>query len=278
MDYREEPPTNYQYMQHPHRHRTPPVLKTLIIVNVAVFCLQMLIHLFGGAKAEYVFTTIFGLYLPNGILHGFIWQFLTSAFLHGSVMHILLNMFFLWMFARELEPALGSRRFLVFYLTAAVFSGVLFLLFDVAQHLAVKNHEYVPCIGASGAVMATAMAFALYWPNRIILFMFFIPMRIRTFILFITVMEIMGLLQLGSNIAHMAHLGGLLWGYLFVRYAWTAQSFLDRLGPKARSKPTDRHNPNDDRRLNEILDKINRHGIQSLSWSEKRFLKKMSRR
>ena len=126
--------------------------------------------------------------------------------------------------------------------------------------------------------MAVAMAFALYWPNRIILFMFFIPMRIRTFIIIITVMEIMGLLQLGSNIAHMAHLGGLLWGYLFVRYAWTAESFLDRLGSKARSKPTDPHNPNDDRRLNEILDKINRHGIQSLNWSEKRFLKKMSRR
>jgi len=193
-------------------------------------------------------------------------------------MHILLNMFFLWMFGRELEPALGSRRFLVFYLTAAVFSGILFLVFDYFQHVAVKGHEYVPCIGASGAVMAVAMAFALYWPNRIILFMFFIPMRIRTFIILVAVMETLGLLELGSNIAHMAHLGGLLWGYLFVRYAWTVQSLLDRMSSRAGAKSAYGYDPDDDRRLNQILDKINRRGIQSLTWSEKRFLKKMSRR
>jgi len=277
MDYREEPPTHYQYTQYFPHHRTPPMLKTLIIINVAVFCLQLLIGLFGGAKAEYAFTTIFGL-LPNAVLHGFVWQFVTSAFLHGGIMHILLNMFFLWMFGRELEPALGSRRFLVFYLTAAVFSGILFLVFDYFQHVAVKGHEYVPCIGASGAVMAVAMAFALYWPNRIILFMFFIPMRIRTFIILVAVMETLGLLELGSNIAHMAHLGGLLWGYLFVRYAWTVQSLLDRRSSRAGAKSAYGYDPDDDRRLNQILDKINRRGIQSLTWSEKRFLKKMSRR
>ena len=70
---------------------------------------------------------------------GFLWQFLTYAFLHASPMHILFNMLFLWMFGRELEPALGSRRFLVFYLTGAVFSGILYILFDVGHVLAARG-------------------------------------------------------------------------------------------------------------------------------------------
>lgn len=284
MDYREDPSTHYQHAQYRRHPRTPSILKMIIIINVAVFVLQTIFGIFSPHAAMW-FSQIFGLSVPYGIMRGFIWQFLTYAFLHAGPMHLLMNMFFLWMVGRELEPALGRRRFIVFYLTAAVFSGLLFLLFETVQHQVVKGHEYIPCIGASGAVMAAVMAYALYWPNRTVLFMFIIPMRMRTFVIFIAVIEIFGLLDMGrSHIAHMAHLGGLLWGLLFVRYAWAAQGFFERF--RAKTRPDSAHNseydsgyqykPDDDRRLNEILDKINSQGIQSLSWSEKRFLKKMS--
>ena len=278
MDYRQAPPTDYQYTQYRHHPGTPPVLKTIIALNLAVFVLQQILD-----RAGVPFSRLFGLFLPYGLMRGFLWQFITYAFVHAGAMHLLMNMFFLWMVGRELEPALGRRRFILFYLTAAVFSGLLFLLFEAVQHQVLQNHVYIPCIGASGAVMAAVMAYALYWPNRTILFMFFIPMRMRTFVIFIAVMEILGLLDLDrDNIAHMAHLGGLLWGLLFLRYAWSIEGLIQRLAPRPRPaappRPADTHQPDDDRRLNQILDKINRHGIHSLSWSEKRFLKRISRK
>ena len=279
MDYREQPPPDYQYYQYQSGYRPgmPPVLKALIIINIVVFMVQFLVARV-SPRGDVWLTKWFGLFYPLAVKRGCLWQFVTYAFMHdpSSIFHILINMLFLWMFGRELAPALGRRRFLVFYLTAAIFSGVLYVLFDVGQALVVPQYAGMPCIGASGAVMAVTMAYARYWPNRTILFMFIFPMRIRTFVFIVAIVEMFGVLNLRhSGIAHIAHLGGLLWGLLFVRYNLAAEQVLTRFihssGPSGPSA-------DEERRLDEILDKVHSFGIQSLTWTEKRFLKKMSRR
>jgi len=198
---------------------------------------------------------------------GHVWQLLTYAFLHdpGRILHILFNMLMLYWFGREVERALGTRRFTVFYLTAAVFAGFLFSL--------VGFRPRVPCVGASGAVMAVMMAYALYWPNRIVLFLMFIPMRIRTLIIVMVVWETWSLLNQDNGVANMAHLGGLLYGYLFLRYA-------PRVAQYARTSRRSRAGDDGaaDAMLDEILAKIHSEGIDSLTAAERRFLKNMSGR
>jgi len=269
MDYREEVSRHPQY-RFGFQGRTPPVIKTLLIINVAVFVLQRFV---GRDWANHNF----GIFLPT-LARGYIWQFLTYAFMHGDTMHILFNMFVLWMFGREVEPVLGRRRFLTFYLTAAVFAGMLYILFDIAQRLFVENHFSLPCVGASGAVMAVVMAYALYWPNRRVLFMFIFPMRIRTLVTLVVVMQFVGILDVRSNVAHFAHLGGLLWGLLFVRYLPVVERVMASSGRMKSPTRDDAISAADEQRLNKILDKINRLGMDSLSWGEKRFLKQMSRK
>ena len=148
---------------------------------------------------------------------GCVWQLLTYAFLHdpANILHILFNMLFLYWFGREIEIVWGTRRFLAFYLTAAAFAALAF----AAVHYFVWPLEE-PCIGASGAIMALVMVYALWWPNRTILFMFLFPMRVWTFVLIVIGIEVVSLLQAGDNgVANLAHLAGLLYGYLVVRAA-----------------------------------------------------------
>ncbi len=294
MDYREEPPRYGGMRGQPFGFHggTPPMLKKLIIINIVVFILQFILYNFFSFEVNEWVSRFFGLYTPWAVGRLHIWQFITYAFLHGDVHHILFNMLFLWMFGRELELVLGSRRFLVFYLTSAIFAGLLYLGFDFA-HVSISEDPdvfYKPVIGASGAVMAATMLFGLYWPNRIVLFMLIFPMRVRTFVMIVIAIELFGVLNIESNIAHSAHLGGLLWGYLFWRFGAQVEAWLasrHAAGPTSGPRPS-RHEDvfreaqedsiEDSRRLDAILDKIHREGLQSLTWGERRFLKKMSRK
>jgi len=265
-------------------YRPPSIVRRLIIINIAMFILQIVLGIFFQVRVdEYL-----GLSALD-VVRGWVWQLLTYAFLHSTedVWHIVFNMLFLYMFGREVEDVLGRRRFLIFYLTAAVFAGLVFVgfyflraavlsspVFADSPQLDVFRSVGIPCVGASGAVMAVMMLFALYFPNRMVLMFFFIPMRIRTAVFVIVAIEALGILNLGSNIAHSAHLAGLLWGLLFARLGPGVERFLQsRARPRAPA-PT----ISDERRLDEILDKVHRKGFNSLSWFERRFLKKMSRK
>jgi len=275
MDYREDP-SGYGYGYHAYGARigTPRVLLALIVLNGAIWFLQFIVNLFFGQGVTEGALRILGLYYPRAIGTGFIWQFITYAFLHdpGSIHHVLFNMLFLWMFGREVVAVLGRRRFLIFYFTAAVFAGLLFVGFDLAKTILARRPA-LPCVGASGVVMAVIMLYALYFPNRTVLFMFFIPMRVRTFVFIVIIFELFGVLDLNSNVANSAHLGGLLWGVLFLRYGTRIESLLSRP-----SRPRPAPTADDERRLDAILDKIHREGMNSLTWGERRFLRKMARR
>jgi membrane associated rhomboid family serine protease len=154
--------------------------------------------------------------VPAALFHGFIWQIVTYMFLHGSFMHILFNMLALWMFGSELEHEWGAKRFLQYYFVTGIGAGITNAVF--------QPHSFVPIVGASGAIYGLLLAFAIRWPNRPILIWFLFPMPAKYFVIIFGAFEFVSSLPSvmdrgqghGGGIAHLAHLGGILFGLLFL--------------------------------------------------------------
>ena len=187
----------------------PPATRAIILANVGVFVLQLL-----------AWDPMLGLYAlwppASHLFHP--WQLLTYAFLHGSVAHIFLNMFALFMFGRGLELYWGGRRFLIYYLVCVLAAAVTQLLVEGAA----GGTE--PVLGASGGVFGVLLAFAWYFPRQR-LFVIPIPIPIPAW-LFVTgyaLIELFfGVTGREQGVAHFAHLGGLLGGALCILY-WRAR-------------------------------------------------------
>ncbi len=183
----------------------PPVTQALIVTNVVVFFAA---GMFGGS-----FTYLLALWPPGA---NFIpWQVLSYAFVHGSLSHLLFNMFGVYMFGGDLERVWGGRRFLKFYLVCAFAAAVVQL---VVAHLGGAQY---PTVGASGAVFGLLVAFAMVFPNRVVTPLFPpIPMRAPVFVAVYGVLElVLGVSGTQQGVAHFAHLGGLAGGYLYMRLA-----------------------------------------------------------
>lgn len=193
----------------------PPVTRTLLLVNVAVFAMQIL-----GADALMVelfalwpFSVVGSVELSGGAFLP--WQILTYSFLHGSPMHLFLNMFALHMFGPQLERVFGSRRFLILYVVSVFAAGAAQLVWSVAV-----SAEPHPTIGASGGVFGLLLAYAIYFPRRMIVLIFPpIPMPAWLFVtLYATVELYHGISATDAGVAHFAHLGGMLGAFLVIRH------------------------------------------------------------
>src|SRR6267143_3139629 len=194
--------------------RITPGVKALIIANVGVFVLQILVGQFGGGGDV---ELIFGL-KPELVLHKlYLWQLVTYMFLHstGWLSHLLLNMLMLWMFGTEVERGWGTREFVKYYFLCGVGAGITTSL--IAQDSTT--------IGASGAIFGVMLAYGLMYPNRQILFWFIFPMRAISFVILCTGIELFSLLSLPDGVAHFAHLGGMLFGYLYLKRVWRVRRF-----------------------------------------------------
>ncbi len=143
-----------------------------------------------------------------------VWQLLSYGFLHGNLNHIFFNMFGLWMFGRDLERMMGAKRFLIYYLTCVVGAGIVQLIVSVTQG------GVYPTIGASGGVFGILLAFAMAFPNRVIVLLFPpIPMKAKYFVLIYGGLELyLGLSGRAPGVANFAHLGGMLFGFLLIQY------------------------------------------------------------
>jgi membrane associated rhomboid family serine protease len=182
----------------------PPITQALLLINVAAFCIDF----FLGAW----FTQAFALW-PLG--HGFLpWQPVTYAFLHGSVGHLFFNMLGLWMFGAELERVWGQKRFIQFYTASVLVAAATQLL--VNWLLGSPN----PTVGASGGLFGLLLAFGMTFPNRIIMPLFPpIPMKAKIFVAVFGALELaLGFYSPTGGVAHFAHLGGMLGGFLMIRY------------------------------------------------------------
>jgi len=192
----------------------PPVIKNLLIINVVVFFIQMLASnlMVGGRPLGLILNIWFALN-PIGDGYNFqIWQLITYQFMHADFTHILFNMFALWMFGMEIENILGSKKFLYYYLICGIAAGFAQLF------IAPLFSAPAITIGASGAVFGVMIAFAMLFPDRHIFLYFLIPIRAKYLIGFLFVLEIFWIGDAGSNVAHLAHLGGALAGFLFIMF------------------------------------------------------------
>ncbi|MCB1144198.1 MAG: rhomboid family intramembrane serine protease [Leptospiraceae bacterium] len=257
---------NYQY-QIRFGPAFTPIVKALVILNSAIFLLFIILDSMNlsGIKLFFMLDS-------NKVNQFYIHQLITYSFLHAGFFHLLFNMLTLWMFGSELEALWGRRNFLAFYLFSSLGGGVLTWLvnFFYPQGLV---------LGASGGVIGVMVAYALIWPNREVLFMLFFPIKIKYVILII--LFPMMLFSEKDNIAHIAHLGGALFGliyfYLHRKYRFDFDSLFNlddfirrRKFKMYQEEMNNRLNVKD--RVDELLDKISKKGYNSLSRQEKKFL------
>jgi len=194
----------------------PPATRALLLANVGVFLLQML--------AGPLLLQWFALWPPGTLFEP--WQLLTYAFLHNGFMHILVNMFALFMFGTPIERYLGVRRFTLFYFVCVLTAGL------TQMSVALFEGTGSPTIGASGAIFGLLLAFAMYFPRERIMLLFPpIPLPAWAFVTIYGLVELfMGVRGIESSVAHFAHLGGMLGGAALI-LIWRAK---DRAGTPRR--------------------------------------------
>lgn len=190
----------------------PKGVKWLLIINSAIFVFVFFLGILDLSTAS-ALVGFFGLQ-TSGFLHGFIWQPFTYMFLHGSAGHILFNMLTLWMFGVDLERDWGTRRFLNFYFVCGVGAGLCDVIIRVLFHLS----REVTTIGSSGAIYGLLLAFGLLYPTRTVFFSFLFPIQAKWFVLIMGVLAFMSSFNANSGVSNFAHLGGMLFGYLYLRY------------------------------------------------------------
>ena len=182
----------------------PRVTQGLILANVLVFVLDRALG--GGVSGWLALWPLGDGFMP--------WQMLTYAFVHASVQHIFFNMFGLYMFGADVERVWGERRFLAYYLGCAIAAAITQLA------LASFGIAYGPTVGASGAIFGLLLAYARLFPHRMIMPLIPpIPMRAPVFVALYGVLElVLGVSGAQAGVAHFAHLGGLLGGFLLLRF------------------------------------------------------------
>lgn len=299
------------------------VLKKIIIATVAVFVLQILtqrneiIALPGGMQAEissdWVSST-FAVQLEKITSQGQVWRLLTYAFCHSrsDLLHIVFNLYLLWMLGREVEALYGSKEFAWFYAVSAVFAAVCYIVLGLVLAAVSGGGMFGSMLGASGAVTAVTMLYTLHYPRRKIYVWGIIGVEMRWLmgiVLFMDVYPLLGELLgfrlpdvTGSNVAHSAHIGGALFGWIYFARQLRLSSLVNGVGLgaiKRRSKeakarrsnlkifappagsnasgPHSREPQVSGEQVDAILAKISEQGEESLSDREREILKEASR-
>lgn len=228
----------------------PPVVKTLLIINIVLFIVKMLMPDIGMRLAIYSYK--------SELFHPY--QLVTHMFMHGDFWHLFFNMFALYMFGKILEDVWGSKRFIIYYFFTGLGAAVLHLLvinFEInslikqmstdqvemvlneGTNILLQGKNYVdinmrdlnlmintPTVGASGAIYGLLLAFAMLFPNSLLYIYAAIPIKAKYLVLILVVIElVMGYLnRSGDNIAHFAHLGGMLFGFILM-LSWNKWKF-----------------------------------------------------
>jgi membrane associated rhomboid family serine protease len=286
----------------------PPVIKYLLISNVVIFLIQFfLLPLFrvGKLPLSVEFLRFFALNpIGSSVFPFYPWQLVTYMFMHGGFWHLFLNMFALWMFGMELENIWGSKKFLTYYMLCGIGAG-LANLFIAPLFTEVS----APTVGASGSVYGILVAFGMMFPNRPIFIYFLFPIKAKYFVIIYMVIELM---SVGSStgIAHVAHLGGGLVGFLYImlsgkmnfkglfQFPDKSKTTYEPPRKSYKNKYYEKYNIGSEQddisdadyyidedkgavsqeRIDEILDKISKDGYKSLTEEEKRILFEASKK
>lgn len=299
----------------------PTVTKNLLIINLIVFLASKVVNLSIGSLDDLCGLHFF---LASDFS---VFQLVTYMFLHANFMHIFFNMFALWMFGCVIERVWGAKKFLFYYISCGVGAGLMQEVAQLGQFYMMAS-EQIPgfssammlevaknssdvlnqwtTVGASGAIYAILLAFGMTFPNeRIFIFPLPIPIKAKWFVVFYVVVELASAIgSSGDGVAHMAHLGGMLFGFFMIRY-WNSHpdggynrgdgaQFFDNLKrnfDRHRQERTDNRRNSDSRggeresdweynarkkadqeEIDRILDKIRKSGYDSLTKEEKQRL------
>ncbi|MDH3456923.1 MAG: rhomboid family intramembrane serine protease [Gemmatimonadota bacterium] len=259
-----------------------PWIKGLIAANIVIYFLT--ITVFTGPW----FLDFFGFQPRRVVSHW--WTPVTYMFLHGGFLHLAFNMLMLFFFGPAVEAKMGGRRFALYYLVCGLGGAILSLGLMLTTPVA-------GVVGASGAVFGVALAFAMYWPDEgIYVFPLPMPVKAKWLVIFLaTVSLVAAITGARDGVAHLAHLGGFAFGFLFLK----AQGLVERRVQEARQRPrlahvvpsrpprqrqaAERSSPSEpsepslDDELNRVLDKISHSGVDSLTPGERRLLDEASR-
>jgi membrane associated rhomboid family serine protease len=188
-----------------------PVVKRLIIFTTAVFVVTYIPQQIFGWSTPYAWFSL----QPYDVVHRFyIWQLVTYIFLHGGFFHILFNMFALWMFGSDLEKLWRGGKFLFYFFLTGIGAGLL----DVTLNAIFNPLLPTATIGSSGAIYGLLLAYGLIFPDRPIFLYLIIPIKAKWFVFIMGLIEFVSSFGLpGSGVSHVAHLGGMLFGYLYLR-------------------------------------------------------------
>lgn len=224
------------------------------------------------------------------------WGAVTYLFVHSGILHLATNMLGLYIFGTAVESRMGSGAFLFYYIWCGVGAALFSLLLTLV-------YPQSPILGASGAVLGVAVAFALYWPDaEIMVLPIPVPIKARTLVLGLAALDLIFAIWIPDGVAHEAHLGGMLFGWLYFkaqtftrhrpapiirpqpeRVVMVQQTVASRdseprgaqpsrpLGPRPASDPVAAE-------VDRVLDKISAKGIESLTPEERRFLDEVSKR
>lgn len=259
----------------------PPAIKGLIIANVLGFALAKI----AGPQVN----EMFGLVPQHVIFDRWLWQPITYLFIHGNIWHLIFNLFALWMFGMPVESQWGGAEFLKYYFLCGVGAAL--------TSTAIGIHSTIPVIGASGPIYGLLVAFAMLYPDAVVYLYFLIPVKAAHMAILFGALEFFaGATGATPGIARFAHLGGMVTGYLYIRWWWVwkvnakslAHGLLHRDVEEVPAAPQTRRasraTPEPERRedpmaeVDRILDKILASGLESLTDDERELMKKYSQR
>ncbi|MEK7744263.1 MAG: rhomboid family intramembrane serine protease [Elusimicrobiota bacterium] len=252
-----------------------PVIKALVIANAVAFLMSQLV---AGQ-----FSGLFGLVPARVVEDRWIWQLFPYLFLHGSFLHLIFNLFALWMFGMPVEAQWGPREFLKFFLICGVGAGLI--------NVALTPHSHYPVIGASGAVYGLLVAFAMLYPDAVVYLYFFFPIKAKHMAMLFGLLEFFAASDGSSGVARYAHLGGMVIGYLYIRWWWILSMRVKALWrdmtqggvvvserPRAGARSSRKTRPvsyeEEMAEVDRILDKILDQGEASLTEQEREVLRK----
>ena len=245
-------------------------VRVLIIINVAVFVLA---NLFRQVPLEWYLGIVPAWTFSRLML----WQLITYMFVHVGLVHLVLNMLMLWMFGSVLEKVWGTRRFVEFYFFCGVGAGLVSALLGF--------RDFIPIVGASGVIYGMLAAFAILFPEQVILLFILFPMKMRQAVWVMAGINLLAALSSpGSSLAYIGHLAGGACGYLYLKNerlrAWLSRWNPSELKAAWREQKAMKYAAQQrdfEKEVDRILDKISCKGMASLSKHEQEQLKKKSR-
>ena len=244
----------------------PSAVKILLIINTLVFLMVEI----SGMQFE-LFYSNFGL-VPGKVWSSFmIWQPITYLFLHGGFIHLLFNMFVLWMFGKDLEHNWGFIPFLKYYFACGIGAGIVTSIFGWSS--------FTPVIGASGAIYGLLLAYGLTYPNRLIYLYGIFPIKVKFMVIGMGIIAFFAsMTSVNSTVSHVTHIAGMVVGLIYLQYKinfkhfklWLINRKINSLNVKITKSENSDHQLQ--KKVDMILEKLNNEGWDGLTEGEQKVL------